>query len=165
MPGSGPVAAGVHLRDALAALRAGMPLHRQDYRKGDAPDHTVVLPRLAVEALTGLLGESFPDGLTEPADTERPVFVNRVGGWVDLHNLRRAFRAAMPEDLKWVVPYTSRRTVATLIRDQLGPAQAQAQLSHAQLSTTERHYLQRQTHGPDVREALDRYTGESADPK
>ncbi|MBF6233961.1 site-specific integrase [Nocardia farcinica] len=140
----------------------GMPLHRQDYRKAGAPDHTVILPRLAVEALTTLLGESFPDGLADGAAAERPVFANRAGGWMDLHNLRRAFRAAMPEDLKWVVPYTTRRTVATLLRNELGPAQAQAQLSHAQLSTTER-YMQRQTHGPDARAALDKYAGEGAD--
>lgn len=140
----------------------GMPLHRQDYRKAGAPDHTVVLPRLAVEALTTLLGESFPDGLSDDTETERPVFANRDGGWMDLHNLRRAFRAALPEDLSWVVPYTTRRTVATLLRNELGPAQAQAQLSHAQLSTTER-YMQRQTHGPDARDALDRYVGESTD--
>jgi len=146
----------------------GMPLHRQEYRKAGAPDHTVILPRLAVEALATLFGESFPDGMDQaddteqPVDTERPVFANRNGEWMDLHNLRRAFRAAMPEDLKWVVPYTTRRTVATLLRNELGAVQAQAQLSHAQLSTTER-YMQRQTHGPDAREALDRYAGESTD--
>ncbi len=50
-------------------------------------------------------------------------------------------------------PYTARQTVASVVRDKLGRAQAQAQLSHAQLATTERHYLQRQTHGPDTREA------------
>ncbi len=129
---------------------AGEGLHRQELRKGGAPDHTVVLPRLAVEALTVLFGES-------GADPDGPVFANRNGGWMSLANLRRSLRAALPDELRWVTPYSFRRTVATLVRDDLGPAQAQAQLSHAKLSTTEQHYLQRQTRGPDVRATLDRY--------
>ncbi len=124
-------------------------VHRQEKRKGDAPPHTVVLPRLAVEALTVLFGEA--------AGPDSPVFGNRDGGWVSLANMRRSLRAALPEELRWVTPYSFRRTVATVVRDALGPAQAQAQLSHAKLSTTEDHYLQRQTQGPDVRGTLDRY--------
>ncbi|MBF6459846.1 tyrosine-type recombinase/integrase [Nocardia puris] len=140
----------------------GMPLHRQDYRKGDAPKHTVLLPKLAVNALAGLFGEAFPNGLTDDG-ADRPVFANRNGEWMDLANLRRSLRNALPEDLAWVVPYTTRRTVATVVRDALGPEHAQAQLSHAQLATTELHYLERQTQGPDARRVLDRYAGESAD--
>ncbi|MBF6251018.1 tyrosine-type recombinase/integrase [Nocardia farcinica] len=124
-------------------------LYRQDSRKGDAPVHTVVLPRLAVEALTSLFGEA--------ASSDAPVFGNRDGGWMSLANMRRSLRAALPRELRWVTPYSFRRTVATVVRDGLGPAQAQAQLSHAKLSTTEQHYLQRQTQGPDARAVLDRY--------
>jgi integrase len=127
---------------------AGKPLHRQEARKGDAPAHTVVLPRFGVEAFTALLGETGPDG---------PVFVSREGGWMSLSNLRRALRAALPDDLTWVTPHSFRRTVATVVRDDLGPAMAQQQLSHSKLSTTEAHYLQRHTHGPDVRNTLDRF--------
>lgn len=127
----------------------GKAVHRQEERKGDAPDHTVVLPKLAVEALTALFGNA--------ADPDGPVFANRDGGWMSLANLRRALRAALPEELRWVTPYSFRRTVATVVRDDLGPTQAQAQLSHSKLSTTEQHYFQRQTQGPDVRSTLDRY--------
>jgi integrase len=127
---------------------AGKPLHRQETRKGDAPAHTVVLPRFGVEAFTTLLGETGPMG---------PVFANREGGWMSLANLRRALRAALPGDLRWVTPHSFRRTVATVIRDDLGPALAQQQLSHSKLSTTEAHYLQRHTRGPDVRNTLDRF--------
>ncbi|WP_406235310.1 tyrosine-type recombinase/integrase [Nocardia sp. NBC_01009] len=127
----------------------GKGVHRQDERKGGAPAHTVVLPKLAVEALTGLFGNA--------TDAEGPVFANRDGGWMSLANLRRSLRSALPDELRWVTPYSFRRTVATVVRDDLGPAQAQAQLSHAKLSTTEQHYLQRQTQGPDVRGTLDRY--------
>lgn len=133
----------------------GMPLHRQDERKGGAPPHTVVLPKFGVEALTGLIGQSGMEG---------PVFANRDGGWVSLNNLRRSLRAALPEHLSWVTPHSFRRTVATVVRDALGVELAQRQLSHAKLSTTEAHYLQRQTTGPDVRATLDRFArGECSD--
>jgi integrase len=128
----------------------GKPLHRQDARKGDAPPHTVLLRRFGVEALTALVAESGMDG---------PVFANRTGGWMSLTNMRRSLRAALPADLSWMTPHSLRRTVATVVRDARGPAQAQQQLSHAKLATTEAHYLQRQTRGPDVRAVLDKYAG------
>lgn len=134
---------------------AGKPLHRQDKRKHGAPAHTVVLPRFGVEALTALIADT--GGL------EGPVFVNRDGGWISLANMRRALRAALPDDLSWVTPHSFRRTVATVVRDAHGPAAAPQQLSHAKLATTEAHYLQRQTSGPDVRETLDRYAAGESD--
>ncbi|OBB95387.1 tyrosine-type recombinase/integrase [Mycobacterium sp. 852002-40037_SCH5390672] len=127
---------------------AGKPLHRQEARKADAPTHTVVLPKFGIEALTTLLSETGPEG---------PVFANRNGGWMSLANMRRSLRAALPEELRWVVPKVCRSTVASVVRDDHGPALAQQQLSHAQLATTEAHYLQRQTRGPDVRKTLDNF--------
>lgn len=136
---------------------AGKPLHRQDFRKGGAAPHTVVLPGFGVEALTSLIGESGMEG---------PVFANREGGWVSLANMRRSLRAALPEDLAWVTPHSFRRTVATVVRDALGAELAQQQLSHAKLATTEAHYLQRQTRGPDVRAVLEEFAGsDSGDQK
>jgi integrase len=129
---------------------AGKPLHRQDARKGDAPPHTVVLPRFGVESLTALVAESGMEG---------PVFANRAGGWMSLTNMRRALRAALPADLSWMTPHSFRRTVASVVRDALGAELAQQQLSHPKLATTEAHYLQRQTRGPDVRDVLDKYAG------
>lgn len=129
----------------------GKPLHRQDARKGNAPPHTVVLPRFGVEAPTTLVGESGMDG---------PVFTNRDGNWTSLAKMRRSLRAALPDDLAWVTPNSFRRTVATVVRDALGVEQAQQQLSHAKLATTEAHYLQRQTRGPDVRAVLDKFAGQ-----
>ena len=108
-----------------------------------------VLPCLGVEALTSLVAET--GGL------QGPVFANRDGGWMSLANMRRALRAALRDDLAWVTPHSFRRTVASVVRDAHGPAAAQQQLSHAKQATTEAHYLQRQTSGPDVRETLDRY--------
>ena len=110
----------------------------------------MLLPRFGVEAFTALLGETGPAG---------PVFASRTGGWMSLANLRRALRAALPENLSWVTPHAFRRTVASIVRDDHGPARAQQQLSQSKLSTTEAHYLQRHTHGPDVRSTLDRFAG------
>lgn len=136
---------------------AGKPLHRQEVRKGNAAPHTVVLPDFGVDALASLVGESGMQG---------PVFANRNGGWMSLANMRRALRAALPEDLAWVTPHSFRRTVATVVRDALGAELAQQQLSHAKLATTETHYLQRHTRGPDVRAVLDKFAGqESGDRK
>lgn len=130
---------------------AGKPLHRQDRRKGGAPEHTVKLPRVGVDALEELKAQSAGDG---------PVFSNRDGGWMSLSNMRRSLRAALPEDLRTTItPHTFRRAVATVVRDKLGSEKAQQQLSHAKLATTEKHYLQRHTEGPDVRAVLDEYTG------
>uniref|UniRef100_UPI0031E04761 tyrosine-type recombinase/integrase n=1 Tax=Mycobacterium sp. TaxID=1785 RepID=UPI0031E04761 len=91
------------------------------------------------------------------------VFANREGGWMSLANMRRALRAALPEDLAWVTPHSFRRTVATIVRDALGVEVAQRQLSHAKLSTTEAHYVERQTRGPDVRSVLDRYAASDSE--
>lgn len=132
---------------------AAGPLHRQDARKHDAPEHTVLLPKFGVAALTALVGES---GMTGP------VFATREGGWVSLANLRRCLRDALPAELSWVTPHSFRRTVGTEVRNAHGPAVAQQQLSHAELATTERHYLQRQTTGPDVRAALDKFAGQES---
>ena len=133
----------------------GMAVHRQEKRKGGSPEHSVLLPRLGVDCLIAMRSKSSEDG-------DSPVFANRDGGWMSLANLRRALRAALPEDLVWVTPHSFRRTVATAVRDALGPDKAQQQLSHSKLSTTETHYLQRHTRGPDVRQVLDEFVGESS---
>ncbi|AOT25777.1 tyrosine integrase [Mycobacterium phage Tortellini] len=133
----------------------GKPLHRQDARKHDAPPHTVMLPKFGVEVLTELFGQT--------GSADGPVLVSASGGWVSLSNISKQFRAALrpyPE-LKWVTPHSFRRTVGTVVRDGLGIEAAQAQLSHSQLSTTEQHYAQRRTMGPDARAVLDKWAGQA----
>lgn len=133
----------------------GKPLHRQDSRKHDAPPHTVMLPKFGVEVLTELFGRT--------GSVDGPVLVSESGGWVSLSNISKQFRAALrpyPE-LKWVTPHSFRRSVGTVVRDGLGIEAAQAQLSHSQLSTTEQHYAQRRTIGPDARAVLDKWAGQA----
>ena len=129
---------------------AGKPLHRQNARKGGAPPHTVSLPAFGVEVLADLYAVTGPAG---------PVLTNRDGGLVALTNIRSALREALAdhEDLQWVTPHSFRRSVATVVRDGLGVEAAQRQLSHAQLATTEGHYVQRVTAGPDTRAVLEKW--------
>lgn len=129
---------------------AGKPLHRQDRRKGDAPPHTVTLPKFGAQVLTDLFAVTGPTGT---------VLKNRDGGLVSLSNIRSSLREALAphEDLRWVTPHSFRRSVATVIRDGLGVEAAQQQLSHAQLATTEGHYVQRVTAGPDTRAVLEQW--------
>ncbi|MEB3062468.1 tyrosine-type recombinase/integrase [[Mycobacterium] zoologicum] len=129
---------------------AGKPLHRQDRRKGDAPPHTVTLPKFGAQVLTDLYAVTGPTGT---------VLKNRDGGLVSLSNIRSSLREALAphEDLRWVTPHSFRRSVATVVRDGLGVEAAQQQLSHAQLATTEGHYVQRVTAGPDTRAVLEEW--------
>lgn len=131
---------------------AGKPLHRQDERKGGAPAHTVTLPTFGVQVLTALYGVTGPNGT---------VLKNRDGGLVSLSNIRSSLREALEphEHLRWVTPHSFRRTTGTVVRDGLGVEAAQQQLGHAQLATTEGHYVQRVTAGPDTRAVLDKWAG------
>lgn len=131
---------------------AGQPVHRQDVRKLNAPAHRVALPAFGVRVLTELYAVTGPDG---------PVLTNRDGGLLSLSNIRSSLREALAphEHLQWVTPKSFRKTTATVVRDGLGVEAAQRQLSHKQLSTTEQHYVQRVTSGPDARAVLDEWAG------
>lgn len=134
---------------------AGKPLHRQDERKGGAPAHTVVLPEFGASVLADLYAVTGPTGT---------VLTNRDGGLVSLSNIRSSLREALADhdELKWVTPHSFRRTVGTVVRDGLGVEAAQQQLSHAQLATTEGHYVQRVTAGPDTRAVLDKWASNAS---
>lgn len=134
---------------------SGKPLHRQDARKGDAPPHTVMLPKFGVRVLMELWGVT--------GSVDGPVLTNREGGWVSASNIATSLREALAPHphLKWVTPKSFRKTVATVVRDELGIDAAQQQLSHAKRDTTEKHYAQRRTTGPDARNALDKFAGQA----
>lgn len=110
----------------------------------------MTLRQFGVTVLTDLFAITGPTG---------PVLKNRDGGWVSASNIASSLREALAphEHLRWVTPHSFRRSVATVVRDGMGVEAAQRQLSHAQLSTTEGHYLQRTTTGPDARAVLDRW--------
>lgn len=123
---------------------------------GCVPAITVLLPKFGVEVLTALVGDTVS---STPSAT---VLTNRAGGLVSLSNIRSALREALAqyEDLRWVTPHSFRRSLATAVRDGLGIEAAQQQLGHAEMATTEQHYAQRRTTGPDAREVLDKWAGQ-----
>ncbi|WP_100523842.1 tyrosine-type recombinase/integrase [Mycobacteroides abscessus] len=133
---------------------AGMPLHRQDWRKGRAPAHTVTLPKFGAEVLTQLYAITGPSGT---------VLKNRNGGLLSLSNIRSSLREALEPypDLKWVTPHSFRRSVGTVVTEGMGIDAAQQSLGHAQRETTERHYVQRSTSGPDTRAVLEQWAGQA----
>ncbi|TDZ82020.1 site-specific tyrosine recombinase XerC [Mycobacteroides salmoniphilum] len=147
------------------------PIHRQDFRKGNAPPITVLLPKFGVEVLTALVS------VTVDVTPDATVLTNRGGGLVSLSNIRSALREALTphEALRWVTPHSFRRSVATAVREGLGIEAAQQQLGHAEMATTEQHYAeqhyaeqhyaeqhyaQRRTTGPDARAVLDKWAGQ-----
>lgn len=133
----------------------GKALHRQDVRKGKGgpPPHTVLLPKFGVRVLTDLWEVT--------GSIDGPVLTARGGGYISPSNIATSLREALAPHphLKWVTPKSFRKTVATVVRDELGIDAAQQQLSHAKRDTTEQHYAQRRTQGPDARAALEKFAG------
>ncbi|MFL0243408.1 tyrosine-type recombinase/integrase [Mycobacterium sp. SMC-17] len=133
---------------------AGKPIHRQPWRKGHTPEHTVTLPKFAVKVLTDLYGVTGPDG-----GTDGVVLTNRNGGLLSRANIADSLRQALKphEHLRWFHLHAGRKTNGTAVRDLLGVEAAQQQLGHAQIATTEKHYVQRVTAGPDTSAVLDEW--------
>lgn len=112
----------------------------------------MTLPKFGAEVLTELYAITGPTGT---------VLKNRNGGLLSLSNIRFSLREALEphEDLRWVTPHSFRRSVGTVVAEGLGIDAAQQSLGHAQRETTERHYVQRSTSGPDTRAVLDNWAG------
>lgn len=142
----------VTVRGTLIVLRGkGEKLRRQEYRKGDAPPLTIVVPRFAADTLRRRMVRPRPDG------SVRALFVTGTGNWVSPANVRRAWRAALGEEFEWVKPHAFRRTVATLVKQQYGVEGAQSQLGHANTRITEAHYIERVTTVPDMTSVLNTF--------
>jgi len=77
--------------------------------------------------------------------------MSTAGTWLSVHNLRaqlRAIRSHCP-GLEHVTPHTLRRTVATLLENQVSLADASAQLGHASEAITESAYVKKPAKAPD----------------
>lgn len=126
----------------------GEGLQRQPKTKTAAGFRTLSLPPFAVRMLVRRAAT---------ASTEW-VFPSTVGTLRSPNNMRtqwRKFREALdyPE---WLVPYTCRKTVATMIRDGKDLDAAAQQLGHVDTRWTRDHYTGHIHTGPDVRDLLDR---------
>jgi integrase len=126
----------------------GEGLQRQPKPKTAAGFRTLSLPPFAVRMLLRRAARA----------RTQWVFPSAVGTLRSPNNMRtqwRVFRAALdyPE---WLVPYTCRKTVATMIRDGQDLDAAAQQLGHVDTRWTRDHYTGHVHTGPDVRDILDR---------
>lgn len=72
-------------------------------------------------------------------------------GPVSLNNMRRVFRRVTGEtDLDFVSTHTMRRSLATAVEREHWVEVAQKVMAHAEVSTTIRGYIARDTKTPDV---------------
>ncbi|MFD1836247.1 tyrosine-type recombinase/integrase [Brachybacterium rhamnosum] len=125
-------------------------LYRQDYRKGDA-DHVV---HTLSPHLVAMLTRRHVNADGNPHDL---VFPAANGAHWDQNNFRKTLRAALePAGLAWITPHELRRTVATEV-DRTHGLRAAAEVMGNTEEVARRHYVERRTLAPDVRDTLEKF--------
>jgi len=90
------------------------------------------------------------------------VFVTRNGTWHQVVNIERRWRAIRKDTgFDWVTPHTLRKTVATLVSEQVGSEEASRQLGHSSSQITLEHYIARPSVAADHTELLQAFADES----
>jgi integrase len=113
----------------------------QDWTKTDAGYRELRLPDHVVEMLLRRRVASFSEY----------VFPSSVSTFRHPNNYRTAWRDALRQTPHaGTTPKSFRKTVATVIRDELGITAAQNQLGHESEKTTRAHYADEIHQGPDV---------------
>lgn len=125
-------------------------LVRQDNPKSDSSYRRLRLP----DSTAAMLRERKADSHTVV------VFPSSVGTLRSPSNFRRSWRQfrevyGYPD---WITPKTMRKTVATLLRDEVDIAAASLQLGHSSSTVTKAHYAKRVHEAPDQTAVLDRLT-------
>ena len=119
---------------------------RQSFGKSDAAGRPIQLPAIAVEIIRrrqekyGALPMVFPSG---------------AGTFIWENNFNRWLRDARGEKFNWVTIHTLRKTLASLVADELGPHKAADVLGHADSRLTERVYYERNRRGVPIGEVVD----------
>ena len=103
---------------------------RIEHPKSDAGFRELTLPAWAAEVMNRRV-----------ADGGEWIFGTRNDTPITPANLRRAWRAALPDELSWVTPKSARKTVATLLGN-ADPEAAWRQLGHRDAATL-KHYVER----------------------
>lgn len=114
-----------------------------------ASSYTVTLPGFTVSAIQAALDlalDGGPDQLVFPSTTGTVRSPGRV---------REQLKQALDGTGVTVRPHDFRRTVATLLDQELDTKTAAAQLGHTSEATTLRHYIRKSNIAPDVRTVLD----------
>lgn len=119
---------------------------RQDVGKSDAAARPIQLPAVAVDILRrrkekyGELPMVFPSG---------------AGTYVWENNFNTRLRRWRGERFNWVTIHSLRKTLASLVADQLGPHKAADVLGHADSRLTETVYYQRNRQGVPIGDVVD----------
>lgn len=116
-------------------------LIRQDEGKTGNAARPIQLSRMCVEILQrrkekyGVLEMVFPSG---------------AGTYLWENNFNRWLRQWRGEEFSWVTIHTLRKTLGTIVYDELGPAKAAEVLGHSSSLLTERVYVQRNDNGVPI---------------
>ncbi|MFB0835721.1 site-specific integrase [Arthrobacter halodurans] len=126
-------------------------LFRQPWLKTRASNRSIRVPSWNRKLLLEL-----HDLRTGTAPTD-PVFPTRTGRFTAPSAVRRSIRSILQlADVESVNPHAFRKTVATLLSEDLGDAAAMRQLGHSDERTTRESYIERPTLVPDYTRALER---------
>lgn len=136
----------------------GKGYFRQPWTKTDAGYRTIVIPRFLVDVLMRRMVDS-------PANNpEGAVFPTRKGTFKTPANVRRQWRAARADTgFEFVTPHTFRRTVATLIDDQVNTSAASQVLGHASEETTKESYVAKPKVAADVSAVMNEHLAPHSD--
>lgn len=139
----------VTIAGTLVTLK-GQGTFRQPWTKSEAGYRTLVMPKFMVDMM-------MRRRVASPANNPYgAVFVTRNGTWKTPNNVRRQWRDARAgTGFEWVTPHVFRKTVATLIDDQVDSAVAAKVLGHASDQVTKRYYIAKPELAPDVSSFLD----------
>ncbi|MGP5496210.1 tyrosine-type recombinase/integrase [Corynebacterium flavescens] len=119
---------------------------KQGRGKTGAAARPIQLPAVAVEIVTrrkevfGPLEMIFPSG---------------AGTFIWENNFNRWLRDARGEQFKWVTIHSLRKTLGSIVADQLGPHKAADVLGHTDSRLTERVYYQRNYQGVPIGDVVD----------
>lgn len=121
---------------------------RQDVTKTDTSTRVVALNNTAMSVIERRKREPW-------ATIAEMVFPSVKLTYMSENNFNRIFRKAKGEKWKWVTVHTLRKTVATIVSQELGTQTASHLLGHADSIITQRVYIARNSSGVPVGNVLD----------
>lgn len=131
----------------------GKGTYRKASPKSDSSVRTVALPAFAVN----ILRRQRSSAVNNPLDA---VFPTRNGTWQQVNNVERRWRQIRAgTGLDWVTPHTFRKTVATLISEQVDTETAAQLLGHSSPAITREFYISKPDIAADVAHVLDELLG------
>lgn len=121
---------------------------RQDFGKTAAAMRPIPLAARAVEIVQKRRAKY--------GDLLEVVFPSSRGTYQWENNFNRQLRNWRGKEFSWVTIHTLRKTVASLVADELGPHKAADVLGHADSRLTERAYYERNRAGVPIAELIDK---------